>query len=188
MEKEERLVEQRKIEATQKKLMGVEGKLGVVLRNLGNPIIKQQKGGAFYDSNYLEDPYAEEKEGIPTVWMGEQHNLPTWGEKEIEVHSTAMAGWVFDGLSRGMHLEIKYLEENQELSVFYKGHLVYEEVAGELSAYVPNKEWEINIEILFDSAKKIAQRKKQEDKKEIVERTTKEKLGWLEALRRRWGI
>ena len=55
----------------------------------------------------------------------------------------------FDGLSRSMHMEIKYSEETSELSLTHRGYLVYKEVMGDLEVYVPNEEWESWIEKLW---------------------------------------
>ena len=57
-EKEKRIQEQRTIEATKKNLMGLTGKIGTIVRNLGQPMISQCEGGTFLDTSYLDDPWA----------------------------------------------------------------------------------------------------------------------------------
>ena len=51
---EEKIREQRTIEANKKGLIGQNGKIGMVLRMLGHPIIAQYEGGTYVDTNYLD--------------------------------------------------------------------------------------------------------------------------------------
>ena len=58
---EKRIQEKRTVEATKKKLMGFNGKLGCIVRNLGQPIIAQSEGGGLHDYGPL--PSYEYEEG-----------------------------------------------------------------------------------------------------------------------------
>lgn len=151
--------------------MGVAGKLGMIAKFLGHPIIQEDTG--MMDASYLDDPYD----------MDEEETMPTTHNQEIQE-----VGHAFDGLSSGMHLEIRYLYHKQELTVEYKGHTVYKEVAGDLFAFAPFPEWENLITLLYVRAK--ARRKKLEASMEpLVEEIVQvKKQGWLQKMRYRWGI
>ena len=147
-DKEKVIKDQRTIEASRKGFMGLGGKLGCVLKNLGQPIVSQHEGGLMYHSTSLEDyanmevedPY-DLRGGTPEEILDQ---IEVMDMDETTIHSL---GWMFDGLSRGMQLEIKYVTETNVLTVHYKGHMVYNEIGGELGAYAPMKEWEDCIEI-----------------------------------------
>ena len=171
MDKHEKLIrEKRLMEATKKGLMGSSGKLGTIVKYLGHPIIRQGAETEYYSTEDIFD--LESEESIPV------------GEDSYVMQE----GWVFDGLSRGMHLEIKYLDCDKKLSVYHEGFRVYEEIAGDLEAYAPDPEWENLIERLYKAAterKKIA-------KEEINEIYRKERLdeqrSFLQRLRSKWGL
>lgn len=169
----EKIKEQRLIEATRKNLLGIKnGKLGVILRYLGIPVIGH--GSPLYDISYAYlDPYEEEEN---------EDELPTFDEDE----RVAEVGRIFDGLSRGVHIEIKYIEG--ALSVIYKGYLVFMESSGDLECYVPNDEWENKIENFY----KIALKLQRKDKKEkVLEKTKKEnvlKKSLFKHLLEKWGF
>lgn len=172
-DKEKRIKEQRLIEAAKKNFLGANGKLGSICRYLGESI--KGTGGVFYDSyEYNFDNWGEE----------DPNDLPT---EELDTSVYSM-GYVFDGLSRGMHLEIKYLKYEKKLSCHYKGYEVYTEVAGDLTGYAPFPEWEILIDKLYKVAKNTARAKKiQFTKEQKIEGTVKAK-GFLQKMRERWGI
>ena len=50
-----RIQEQRTIEATKNNLMGFNGKLGCIAKNLGDPIIAEHSGGQYFSSNEMTD-------------------------------------------------------------------------------------------------------------------------------------
>jgi hypothetical protein len=207
-EKEKRIKEQRTIEATKKGLMGASGKFGVIVRNLGQPIISHNSGDEFYNSSYLDDPYeldapnssTELKPGSPEEiqnqipYMGSELDEPTgfgWKENRQshrEGSSMVEIGWLWDGLRGGMHLEIKYLDESKELTVHHGGYLVYQEVAGDLTRYLPNEDWELLINRVYLVAKKKEQSKKRIKKEERTNLGERIKKNWLQRMRDRWGI
>lgn len=207
MKHEIKIREQRTIEATRKNLMGPGGKFGCIVRFLGEPIIAQSEGGDFMDVNYLDDygeaadPFAELTPGnaqeisdqIP-IWESElapqlDFEGAEWSaRREASYQTSEHKGWLFDGMSRGIHLEIKYLEEKNELSVYYKGHQVYLEIAGELEGYYPLDEWEAKIDSLY----KVARTKEREVKKlemsDKKEAGLKKKKAWMQKMKNRWNI
>lgn len=181
--------EKRKIEATKKNLMGPSGKLGMIAKFLGSDIIGQ--GSDLLDLHYMDhfnDDFVE-KEYAPTV--SDQKGPVSWRDEIKDMEdgiSTSALGYIFDGLSRGMHLEIKYFKENGELVANYKGYEVYHEIAGELNGYAPFPEWEDMITRLHKSAKQKREKIKQQQKKEIGEKIESQKAGIWQKLRLRWGL
>jgi len=169
--KEELLKEERTREATMKNLMGINGRLGIILRFLGQPIIRE--GSGMVDTDYLDDPWADEEEEIPTM--------------DVEEISYPI-GHIFDGLRQGMHIEIKYLEDRKELNVFYQGFEVYREVGGDLEKYVPRVDWEEKIGYLFGIAKKAERERRKKTEAAVREVATKRQAQYLDDLRSKWGL
>jgi hypothetical protein len=173
--------EQRLIEATQKGYTGLDGKIGIVLKGMGEPIIVHEGGRheemfgimmPTFTSTTMDDPYA----------LQDEDEMPEFDETE-----PVQVGWLFDGLRRGVHMEIKYMLDTKELTLTYKGYLVYAEEAGELTCYVPHKEWEEKLEYLLTSARPMAAARHKEIAHAEREEEKQEKLGWLEKLRLYWG-
>lgn len=193
MRKEEVVIkEKRTLEATQKNLMGSEGKLGTILRHLGTPIIAHHQGGGLFDQSYLEDWNDLPEDEMPTMSVGEEQSPEGWEwdttPRDPEDVSLVQIGWHFDGLSRGMHFEIKYDDQDKILTAHYKGHLVYKEMAGDLAAFVPLQEWEDYVESLYIAARpkeQESQIKERENRKEEVRRA---KQSFLQKMRDKWGL
>jgi hypothetical protein len=199
-ELEERIREQRTVEANRKGLVGHGGKIGVVLRVFGQPIVDQSEGGIYVDTNRLEEWDKDESEPrnalemmrkIPIMDMG-GHDRPStdeWSELNDPIpYGTRTVGWHFDGLGRGMHLEIKYDEATTELALTYKGYQVYKEVKGELNAYIPHPEWEGWIDQLFKKARDIQRVMKEQEFEAQMKASEKNKEKWLREIALRWGI
>lgn len=200
-ELEEKIKEERTIEANKKGLVGQGGKIGTVLRVFGQPIILQSEGGSLIDSSYIDlrgDKLEEEirnnidlLKSIPVMDLDsiERPSTDEWTEiNESTPYTTQTIGWHFDGLSRGMHLEIKYEESKSELIVLYKGYLVYKEMAGDLLCYVPVPEWEDWIERLSKSAKDIQRKIKEKEFAEQVKKVEEQKQSWWDSMKSRWGV
>ena len=202
-EKEERIKEQRTIEAAHKNLNGLGGKFGVILQGLGQPIIAQ--GGSLYDSMTIEDPYEvkETKElgGTPEEMQeqipyfdsdtGEEPVGGAWrNDREYvkQPYSVTKVGYIFDGLSKGVHVEIKYMIDTNELTVYHKGYLVYKEVAGDLQSFAPNDEWEEKIDRLFKTAKKVRKVKGKQSQKEKVANAMRKRDSWWQTIKTKWGL
>lgn len=202
---EDKIREKRILEATQKGIMGQNGKIGIVLKALGQPIINQSEGGSYINSNYIDlEGYDNEKsiydinntdelmKKIPIIGTdgNERPQSEEWatGMPDAISYGLETIGLHFDGLSRGMHLEIKYDEVSSELIVYYKGYVVYKEIKGELLAYAPYEEWEKWIDTLYKSAKEIQRKLKEEEFEELVKQNEKEKKYWWVKIKEKWGI
>lgn len=202
---EEKIREKRILEATKKGLMGQNGKIGVVLKILGEPIIKQSEGGYYVDSNYIDtegnesldksiyeiDNSIDLLKKIPVMGAEgtERPNSYEWTEiSQPTYYGLDTIGLYFEGLSRGMHLEIKYDELTSELIVLYKGYIVYKETKGELLAYNPIEEWEKWIESLYKVSKEKQRKIKEKEFEESIKQNEKEKKIWWEKIKNRWGI
>lgn len=188
-DKEKIIKDQRTIEASRKGLMGLGGKLGCVLKNLGQPIVSQHEGGLLYHSTSLEDYTNVEVEDPYDLSGGTPEEILDQIEvMDMENTTIISLGWVFDGLFCGMHLEIQYTTETNEIKVHFKGHLVYNEVGGELLAYNPIKEWEDYIETLYPVALAKGTAKKAIKREEKKEAGKKAKKSWLREMAKKWGI
>jgi len=169
--KEQIIKEKRLIEATKKNFYGATGKFAIITKYLGHPIMQQ--GSPYFSESTLEDPYDDyDDETMPTLAEDEQ--------------STCL-GYFYDGLNKGMHLEIKYLLEETTIAVEYKGYTVYKEIAGELIAFAPGG-WEEHVEKIF----KVASEKKKNAHLTYLElerqQLEKDHNQFLDKLRRYWGI
>jgi len=188
---ESRIKEQRTAEANKKGLMGQSGKIGTVLRTLGSPIVAQTELSSYLDTEGRGEELQERRK-IP-VFDAEGVERPTgneWSEADWDStpYSAREVGMHFDGLSRGMHMEIIYKEDSSELSVQHRGYLVYREVQGDLQCYVPSDEWEGWMESLSRLARKVQRERKEEEFRAKVEAAAKAKKSWLGEIASRWGI
>lgn len=177
--KESMIREKRTMQALRNDLMGPGGKLGTICRYLGHKIQFQSRtDGLFLDDPYdlpIDDPHSNE---------ALLQELPEFDEDEI----TYEVGWMFDGLSRGMHLEIKYIDHEKSLTATYKGYVVFSEVAGELESYAPFPEWEDLIERLYKVAKDKRKELKRSEKKDREKLVNQKQNSFLERMRMKWGI
>lgn len=187
-QKEKVIREKRTIEATKKNLMGVAGKFGIIVKTLGSPIVRQ--GSGLMDQTFLDDPYQDYAESEYETTASGQPGPESWRDeiKEIQDDIVYEEGFVFDGLSRGIHLEIRYVHHKQKIEVSYKGYPVYKEVAGELYAYAPFPEWEEKIERLYKVAKDEAKKNKRFKEVELGQEIERQKTKFWERLRLRWGL
>ena len=172
MDREQIVKEARTIEAVKNGYMGLEGKFCKILKVFGQDIIKH--GSSFYDLNYLSDPYEnQEPDSIP--FMDEDETISELGKH-------------FDAIKFGMNLNITLNFYFREIIVEYEGKVVYKEVSGELESYVPFKEWEEKIEFIFSKVKKIENKNKPFEKKEMEEISKNKRMKILEDLKNKWGI
>lgn len=202
---EEKIREKRILEATKKGLMGQNGKIGTILRIIGEPIIKQSEGGHYVESNFIDlegstnieesiydiDNSIDLLKKIPIMGVegSQRPNSDEWsGIPDPVYYGLDTIGMYFEGLNRGMHLEIKYDELTSELIVLYKGYIVYKETKGELLAYNPIDEWEKWIESLYKIAKEKQRKIKEKEFEESIKSNEKEKELWWEKIKNRWGI
>lgn len=197
-QKENQIKEQRKFEAVKKNLMSPTGKLGIIVKSLGEPIIHQHEGfdeligftstSIYNYHNDNEIPIMEifDEAGNPV----QEPDSPEWSARNYtrDAVTTRTIGWHFDGLSRGMNLHITYLFEENVITVEFNNNCVYRESEGILQSYIPDDNWEHKIEKLFEKAKIISQNKKNEDKQEKIKILQKQKDNWLSTLKKLWGI
>jgi hypothetical protein len=179
-QKEKAIREKRTILAASKNLVGLAGKLGTIARYLGHPI--RYQGSSLADSRSLDDYMGEPYD---VYAQNQETPLPTF---DAEADFIETIGYVFDGLSRGIHMEIKYIDDTKALTVYWKGYLVYREIAGDLFAYAPFDEWEDKISKLYEQSKKIAIRVQGEKRAADEEEARKNQKSFLQRLRLRWGI
>jgi hypothetical protein len=186
--KENVIREKRTIEATKKNFMGPAGKFGVILRAFGSPIIRQ--GSGLFDEGFLDSGDADQVHTeYSTTISGQQGPVVFRDEiKEFSDDYVFSEGHVFDGLSRGMHIEIIQKESTNELTVTYKGYVVYREVAGELDSYAPFPDWEDMIERLYRTAKERVKKLKKMQEEQISFRVDESKKSFWQRLRMRWGV
>jgi hypothetical protein len=186
--KENTIREKRTIEATKKNLMGPSGKFGIILQAFGAPVVRQ--GTSLIDSTFLNDPYEDDiYEEFSSTASGQQGPSAYRDEiKTADFENAYNEGLIFDGLSRGLHLEIVYWHADNQLKVSYKGYPVYVEVAGELEGYAPYEEWESIIERLHSAAKQKVKQNKTQQESEIAEKVQKRKKDFWQNLKMRWGI
>ena len=151
--KENAIREKRTGDAVRDNLMGPTGKFGVILRAFGTPVLRQGSGlfdvgyvGYGYDDVYSEYEGTASGQNGPLVYRDE---LPEFGDDAVHGE-----GLLFDGLSRGLHLEIVYWHAHNEIRVSHLGYTVYKESSGVLEAYNPSDAWLGKIEKLYQAAKK----------------------------------
>jgi hypothetical protein len=170
--KELKIKEERTLQAIRKNLMGPSGKLGIIAQTLGKKIIAHGSDTANYLPDFWELPDEE------TILIEDDPYLDA-------------IGWIWDGLNRGLHMEIKVDNYKREIKATYKGYSVYTEVAGDLKLYAPIHpiagEWEQHIDGLYKTAKqRMSKRKleKEEDRKQASPGLARKILNML---RMRWG-
>lgn len=174
--------------AAKNNLTGPSGKFGVILQAFGEPILRQ--GTGLVDANWLEDPYQDISDiGYEQTVSGQKGPI-AWEDKLHDASDDYLynEGLSFSGLSRGMQIDIVQLNDINQISVTYKGHLVYREIAGELDAYVPLPEWEDLIEKLYRTAKEKLKKFKIVQTEQIAAKVEEKKQSFLQKLRTRWGI
>lgn len=172
MSREKQIQEARTIEAMKKGYMGLEGKFCVVAKWLGKPIIHH--GSQLVEENYLFDPFEQE----------DPEEIPTFEESE----SSFEIGTFFDGLSRGININIYVNFEMREIKCYYDDKIVYRETTGELEGFSPNEVWEEKLEKLYSLAKKVEKEKRQIEKKDLIKIAEKKKNSILKYLKEKWGL
>lgn len=169
--KEQMIREHRTIEAMRNGLMGSEGKLARVARTMGQPIYRQ--GGGTFEQTYLDDPYD----------LPDENSLPVMDEEEMSYQ----VGWHFDGMSRGIHMEILWKADHREVKCYWKGNLVYKEIGGDLDGYAPG-EWEAELEKLSEQTKKTERQDRKEKSKVAGIEAKQKQKEFLDAMKLKWGI
>lgn len=187
--KQEALIkEKRTLEANQKNLMGSGGKLAIIASILGDAIMNQ--GSVLEEENpfiYQWETY--DKEPMPTA--SEQDIYLPFENRIYELEdgiSLFHEGFFFNGLNRGINLEIIFKKNYPEITVTYNGVRVYHEQEGELECYVPHPSWENIIDRLFEEAKEIVKNKNAQAEKEKYRKREIIKKAMEEKIRKKWGL
>jgi hypothetical protein len=167
---EQQIKEKRTVEAIQKEYMGFQGKLVCIARNLGHEILDQ---GVVSETLSYDDFWKTSGEDI----------------QEMDVESNVnCVGWFFDGLGMGVNLEIFVFENDKKIKVAYESQNVYEEVSGELEAYVPNIVWEEKINPLYKRAKEKEIKRREQQKESSRSNFEENKKKLINYLSNKWGI
>jgi len=166
---ENKIKEQRLALALNKNFFGPQGKLSIICQMFGNSII--------------EDYFGRDQTDLVYGDIEEKNQFETFSED----HTSCLLGYFYDGINLGNHLEIKYLINENEIKLYYKGYVKYHELANELLSYIPEKEWESSVEAIFirsiERLKKVNEEKLQK-KNASVERMEKE---LIDKIRSKWG-
>lgn len=174
MNKEKIIQEQRTIEAMKRGYIGLEGKFANIAKKLGYSIISQNSSN--FQQSFLEDFYGMTDDN--------EQEFPVIDEDDY----ISEIGYTYEGYSLGYNLTINLFFYNAEINVRYNGNMIYKEAAGELESYVPHKDWENIIEILYNKSLNVDKKKKQKQVTENIEMAEKRKKEILERLKNKWGI
>lgn len=194
-DKENLVKEKRLILATTKNLTGLEGKIGQILKYMGDPVISQASG--FYEQANWNDMYPY----LNVYDMPNNEDLPT---EDMDTNLIEI-GRTLSALKWGINMELSYLRESRipvkrtelytewvdaqkVMSVTYKGYVVYREISGDLESYLPDDEWETALDRIYEACKKIKKQSKIDKDVERTEEIRNDKLGLIARLRERWGI
>lgn len=167
---ENRIIEQRTAEAMQKNLMGQQGKLYLIAKFLGHAIIHQSEGEntLYYDGMYDQ----LEETTIPIM----DDNVSSY---EI--------GYNFDGLTRGINLNIMCNDQLSTIKLYYDGYCYYEEENNQLLRYVPNGLIEKQIDSLYGVVEEKVKEKYRQMKVEEIKEASKIEKEEIRRLREKWG-
>lgn len=162
--------EKRTIEAVKKQFMGTNGKLYLIAKNVGEPIIRQNE-----ESSYII---------YDNFWETNESDIRTMDENEY----SECIGHAFDGLRNGYNLEILAFNDDKLIKVFYNSRKVYEEIAGELDSYYPDDEWESKVEKLYLIAEKREVEYKKQEKENKKEKFEEKKSSFIDYLKEKWNL
>jgi len=193
-DKENLVKEKRLILATTKNLTGMEGKIGQILKYMGEPVISQTSD--LYEQTNWSDIYP-----YLNVYDTPNEDLPT---EDMDTHLVEI-GRTLSALKWGINMELSYLKDSKipvkrtelytewvdaqrVMSVTYKGYVVYREIGGDLDSYLPDDEWESALDRIYEACKKIKKQSKIDVDMEKAEEIKSEKLGLIARLREKWGI
>ncbi len=188
-ELENKIKDLRTIEANQKNLVGPTGKLGIIVRMFGQPIIDE--GGGIYEVDYLDyDQFSYE--GFYETTVSKQRG-PSLGDNRIHESDEDVTyrclGYFYNALSAGINMEIRSEkdEDHFSLQVIVEGSVVYQELNGDLEQYVPG-DWEKKVNSLYRVAEKRLEGIKKNMAISIKQEAEENKQGFLQRLKERWGF
>ena len=165
---EDRIIEIRTSEAIRKNLMGQEGKLYLIAKFMGHAITKQSQ-----DISYLNfEMFNEDPDTIPIM--------------DSDVTSYDI-GYTFDGLSRGLNLEILCKDYEGVIKMSWEGKFYYHEENNSLQRYVPDERLEKIIDSLYNVVEQRIQEEYRKIKKQEIKEAPKLEQEELRRLRDKWG-
>ena len=168
-----KIKEQRTVQAINKDLMGSQGKIALICQAFGEPII--------YDNEISDsENYLNINDGF---YDFDESEIKTFSEN----HSSYQIGFWYDGINLGNGIEIKFLIHENEIKLYHKGSLKYHEESNNLIVYNPNGDWEKTLESLYFVAKKriIEKNKKILEENQAIKE--KEKKNLIDDIRKNWG-
>lgn len=173
MEIQNKIKEQRTVEAIKKDFMGSQGKLAIICKAFGSPII--------YDNSVFEE--ANTLDIDDGFYDKEESEVETFEESHVSYE----VGYWYDGVNLGNGLEIKFLFYESEIKLYYKSYMRYHEISNTLVSYNTDGDWEKIIDDLYYHAKmKIIENNKKtiEGNKLIKEKNNK---NIIDEIRKNWG-
>ena len=210
-EKEAKIKELRMMEAVKKDLMGLTGKIGVIAREMGYPIIDDSSSSIEVDgqmfgftSTPMTDYYSNDidypdniLDALPTILETDELGNEVksfegdeWYKKKGDhrIYNPKLIGWMYNGLHKNINLDIQFLYDEGSLKVSWNGQKVFYENAGDLILYVPMEEWEKNINLLYETAKSKNKDRVIKEKENIKKKSNKLKSDFLNKLKKFWGV
>lgn len=168
-------IEDRKAAATVAKLTS---KMKHIVKYLGEELVGLGFGttGDISIESYdrgIQYEEIESEDGIPTMDGSEGSHV---------------ISYFFDGLSRGMNLQIYYDPNDESVKATYHGILVYLELQGTIQTYVPHSSWESHVNSLFQVAEKTAKIKEAQIAEEKKEEAKSQMHKVWDYLRTNWGF
>jgi hypothetical protein len=165
---EDRILEQRTAEAIRKNLMGQQGKIYLIAKVLGQAITHQSEGGNFLSY----DMFTEDVDAIPIL------------ADDATSHDV---GYTFDGLSRGLNINIICKDYEGEIKLFWDGYCYYHEDNNVLQRYVPNGALEKILDSLYTVVENRIHEEYRKMKKKEIQEAPKLEREEIERLRDKWG-
>lgn len=168
MDVEEKIREQRTNEAIQKNYMGQQGKIYLIAKFLGTPITKQTDSVGMLPWDYLP----EENDEIQI--LGEDSN-------------SYDIGHFFDGLNRGLNLEIICHDYDGTIKLKWEGYTYYEEENNTLVRYYPYPPLEKIVDSLYTVVEDRIKQQYEKLRKEEIRQAPALERAEIERLRDKWG-
>lgn len=169
--RERSIKEMRQNEAIKKKLIGLEGKLGQILKAFGEKIMHHDAEWDDYDLSM----YANSNDLLSTIIEAD----------EVTVTPIGMS---FNALSYGVNLEIQYVLDLAQITVHYQGTLVYQETAGDLDVFVPSPAWEDPIDRFFAQAQNHLKKQGEINKEARKVESKAVQESFLKQMLNKWGF
>jgi len=178
----QKIVEERQAEASRKNLSR---KFKLIIQALGFAVRSEGGSGSAFEGGYAHSTSPQLSEG----WEWDLSDDTVEGLPVADLDAGTGTGIrYFDALSSGLNLQIFYRENEELIKVTFDGILVYREIRGQVTCYLPSEQWEPHIESFY----RLAQKRNREQEKEKKSEEDKEGQGRMkrlfEYLRKNWGV